>query len=290
MDYLGQLIPAPENQGLSVGDSQNIRRLLSRVQDLDPDQTIEVFVASKNELKVEATKSAVEAWSQELFPNSNWKIVVKAYECPSEIDEQPHGLELTITGAMNRLKNFPVQSSQRGLSVFVSLENGLMIENVPHLKNKQIFELENPLTVWVDRCVVAVKIECMGVCCTFHVLSEGVTTPLNEVNLSRDSNWSQTAGSFIAKKYGWNAKDWHGGITGKGRQLIMNEAVKTAFGLPYRIPIPQQTAQHKPDVFHKYINESIDFFSSDDIERMLHIEKRQKIQQCNCIEGISREY
>jgi len=273
---------------LTVTETRDIKRIIAELGGMT-NRLVEVFVTSQNALKVQAAKSAVTAWIQELFKHDHgWKIVEKGFESPSEIDEQPHSINYTKLGATNRLHNMKNELSKLGLihkntdgvvRVLVSLENGLMLENVPNVKNPNTFALheqsdEQNNAVWVDRCVEVGEIWFQDKMWCMTAISQGVTTPANEVLSSEKSAWTKTAGAFIAEKYGYNAKDWHGSICGKGRQTIMEELTKSAFGLPYSISIPQQKSNFIPEVYHQYVTESVDFFASAEVHKMLLDEKQ----------------
>jgi non-canonical (house-cleaning) NTP pyrophosphatase len=77
---------------------------------------VEVCVTSQNATKIQASKSAVRSWLDELFTNEKeWKMLEKGYEVSSGIDEQPHGLDITIKGSMNRLMNMKVELGKNGI-------------------------------------------------------------------------------------------------------------------------------------------------------------------------------
>ena len=86
---------------------------------------------------MQAANDSVIAWVKALF-NDKVEVAVKGYGVPSNIDEQPHGLEHTKQGALNRLNNMKKElgiseNTRDGtLRVLVSLENGIMQEKVPH--------------------------------------------------------------------------------------------------------------------------------------------------------------
>jgi hypothetical protein len=141
----------------------------------------------------------------------------------------------------------------------MKLENGLICEKMTNIKNKETFEVRDQM-VWVDLCVECCEVWFSGKRWENCFISEGVTTPKLAVELSKKSGWSQTAGLFIAEKYGWNAKDWHGTMAEKSRQMIMEELIKSSFGCPFMITLPQITSVFKPDVYHQYVTQPIDFF------------------------------
>lgn len=275
-DYIGQLVPQQCHNSLTPEAIKEIKSHISK--DLNNHIQVAILVASTNALKIQAAKTCVESWLLESLGNK-WEIEVTAFDVASEIDEQPHGLDQTIFGASNRLKNMKLELTKKNIGnlntlfFMVSLENGLMYEKIPTIKNPQIFAALDGM-VWVDRCIVVGEIWFHQEQWKFNAISEGVTTPLDTVILSEKSNWSKTAEYFIAEKYGFNAKDWHTNISGKSRQTIMIELIKNAFGLPYSIKIPIAVSNFKNDVYHKYITEPINFFSSVEINEMLLGEKQ----------------
>ena len=156
----------------------------------------------------------------------------------SEVDEQPHD-DFTLKGSMNRLINMKNALSRQGITntkldgvlrVLISLENGLMCEKIPFIKNPGIFEICDN-TVWVDRCVETCEVWFQGKQWQTTSISEGVTTPKYAVLTSKANDWTMTAGLFIAEQYGCNASDWHSTFVGKGRKIIMEELIKNCFGL-----------------------------------------------------------
>lgn len=281
-DYIGQLFPQYHyDDKITKLTPETLREIRSYVTK-DMNKQIIIFVASTNSLKIQAAKICVESWLLEIFGSSDkWKIEINGFESASEIDEQPHGFEQTELGASNRLKNMKLGLSKNNirnfhtLSILVSLENGIMCERIhsPTIKNSEIFVTDNNI-VWVDRCIVVGEIWFHEKQWKLGAISEGVTTPFDAVILSKQNNWTQTAGFFIAKNYGFNAKDWHISISGKSRQTIMMELIKSAFGLPYSVQIPTAISNFKDDVYHKYNTEPINFFSSVEINEMLFGEKQ----------------
>ncbi len=219
--YLGQLVAAPKNQGLTPQAATEIKTLYQG-------RHIEVFVTSDKALKMQAAKEAVEAWAKHLF-SEPMEVSVQGFKVSSDIDEQPHGLEHTRKGALNRLNNLKYEllnMETESLVVLVSLENGIMQEEVPNLKNPEIFLSDGQ--VWVDRCVAKVQIWLDRKSWELDAVSEGVTTPKAEVAKAEASNWTKTAGTFIEETYGFPNADWHGKMAGKGRQAIMEELFKAA--------------------------------------------------------------
>src|SRR5271154_892600 len=253
MDYLGQLINNPTIQGLTRADNQKIKQCALGVLDLK----VNVFVASKNELKVQAAKTATLNWLRELLGfNNEANYSITGFEIPSEISEQPTDKSYTTIGARNRLSNLRKELEQyiindNSLYILIALENGLIQEHVPYIKNREIFVNSNDM-VWVDRCVVLGEVLFCDNCWHLDIISNGVTTPKAEVKLSEESNWSKTAGSFIATKYGWNAKDWHGAICGTGILEIMTDGIECALGLPFAIPPKPNGNVFKSDIYHQY--------------------------------------
>lgn len=287
MNYLGQLVPATniyvdqENELITL---QNIV-LTNRSSPV----IVNLYVTSKNALKVDAAVSGTKQWLTKVFSyDPNFKINVVGYEVSSGISEQPCGEENTMRGAINRMQNMK-QEMQNGsitcetakdsMSILISLENGICLENVSNLKNSDIFEVE-PGKAWVDRCVCISEVWARGHKYKFMGVSEGVTTPRETVKLSEQSNWNKTAGSFIAEIYKFNAKDWHGSMAGKGRLQIMTELIQNIFKASSNsnaIPIPIKTSTFKPDVYHQYNSKQIDFFVPRDIIHLLKNEQKKRI-------------
>ena len=269
-DFLGQSVAPPANQGLSPQSANEIKETAGQAWG----KKVEVLVTSKNALKMQAAKESVTAWVKALFKDSA-EIAVKGYGVPSNIDEQPHGLEHTRQGALNRLDNMKkelqkedIRNGDGVLRVLVSLENGIMKENVPNLKNQGVFQTDGG--VWVDRCVELVEIWLQGKVWKMEAVSEGVTTPKEQVEQAEQARWGTTAGTFIEQKYGWPNADWHGGIAGKGRKFIMEELAKAALGLSaYTMPMPRTLRNFNPAGFLQYNTQSIDFFTSKEIDESL---------------------
>lgn len=278
-NYLGELVPIHNDWISRIPVSMEIKNIVM----YHNTHSLHLYVTSKNNLKMDAAKNAINVWIKELFKNSaNWMVEVHGIEVQSEIDEQPHGLENTLRGAQNRLKNMKAELHKSSVNlkendniirVLVSMENGLCVEKLTNIKNRDIFELYDG-NVWVDRCLIDGEIWYGGQMWNIGGISEGVTTPKSEVQLSESTNWTKTAGSFIAEKYKLNAKDWHGGMAGKGRQVIMKEAIERALGLPFKLSVPEKKSVFKPDVYHLYKTESIDFFVPEEITVMLEAEKK----------------
>lgn len=279
-NYLGQLVAAPVTTGLDASFLREMKESLFKNMTYVK-YPVSVFVSSANALKVDAANKAVNQWLLSFLRKDICFVTTEGIECASDIDEQPHGMDITTKGAMNRLTNLKKQLSEKNfipatLNVLVSLENGLMPEKMLDVKNPDIFldsDNGNDI-VWVDRCVVVCEIIFDGKRMTTMAISEGVTTPREAVKSAANTNWSKTAGSFIAETYKWNAKDWHGSIAGKGRQIIMLETIQSSLKFPVEILIPEKTGKFKPDVYHQYVSESVDFFASKEISEMMVIEKK----------------
>lgn len=257
---LGRLLPSPDpTYKFHPKDLEIIKSILSTKKD------VYIYVPSTNALKVEAAKTGVVQLVTDLMGVvTDYKISVSGIECSSGVDEQPHGFEITDRGAKTRLLNLKqsVPPSVKDEVVFlVSMENGMIQEEGG---------------MWVDRCLVLVEF-CQGnTCLAGWALSEGVEAPNEQVAMSEACGWTKTVGSFIATKYNCNAKDWHGVFTGKNRQSIMEQAIKTALGLPYSLPTPAKTNEFKSDTFHQYQSQNVDFFWPPEISEMLALEKKEK--------------
>jgi hypothetical protein len=229
---LGQLTIATDITSLPTQLSDTISTTL--INNKAPNaRKIQVWVASDSDIKVQAAKNAVLIWAASYIPIC--KIETKGFLCRSEISEQPHSKEETKKGAQNRLtklkeivENEP--TTPDALQFFVSMENGVMQENLKEVKNPEVFVNGNG-NCWVDRCFVIVEIAYQNFQASASSFSEGVTTPLAAVRKSEESNWTTTCGSFIEKEYTFPANDWHKQMAGKGRQVIIQETLAVALGV-----------------------------------------------------------
>ncbi len=239
--YLGLLIPSPKQEhALTNQEIQAIQDAVNAHGGMQG-RKVEVLVTSGNQMKIDAAKNAVAEWIQQLFHETLINPHVQGFAVSSNIDEQPHSQDDTLTGAQNRLKNLKKELALNALNshvldgtlrVLISLENGIMLEKINPPKNSALFTTHTG-AVWVDRCITTAEIWFNGRTWEFSAISEGVTTPKTEVEASEQTSWTQTAGAFIAKKYGWKSNNFHGDLAGKGRQEIMEDLLKAAFGLPY---------------------------------------------------------
>ncbi len=235
--YLGQLVPAPKDQGMNVSQKQNIVDVVTTAMN-GKEVKVEISIASKNNLKCNSGYDAVQGFVTEIF-QSCMITSTKGYDVESGVSEQPHGLIMTKKGAKNRLKclyahvkpkeNIEQDTCDGVLRFLVSMENGIMKEKIVKVKNKERFKLPTGET-WVDRCYVIIEIWFNAKKWKTSALSEGVITPLSAVEKSQNSGWNKTAGSFIGKEFKCNPKDWHKQMAGKSREPIMRETLKTALG------------------------------------------------------------
>jgi len=238
-EYLGQLVPN------TYGTSYNkyaTNKMMKPITDminanLSDDVVVEVYVTSKNKMKMEAASKSVVQFVNALFPKKNVDITSKGYGVKSDVDEQPHTIEYTYKGASNRMdnmivelckENITIETKDGVLRVLISLENGIMSEVVNDLKNPKVFATVGACA-YVDRCCERCQIWYDGKIIHLYAISEGVTTPIAAVTKSSDSNWTKTAGFFISQEYGWPDADWHGPICGKGRTQIMQEMCNSVF-------------------------------------------------------------
>ncbi len=93
---------------------------------------MKITVASKNPQKIKAVEELVP-----LYPMLNGAEVISV-DVPTQISEQPHGIEETVTGAINRAKG-----AYKDSDYSIGLESGLI--HVPHTKSGQM-----------DLCVCAI--------------------------------------------------------------------------------------------------------------------------------------
>jgi hypothetical protein len=283
---LGQLVPAQGGHHFKSKTLHYIRNLLSKeVSNTNP---IMLYVPSTNKLKIGAAKTSLEQLLKELLGEkiySTWKIDARGVECESGVPEQPVGMAITERGARTRLDNL-----SRSVSVhpefpcfLISMENGLMSEPSAVWKNKEVFvTLENKC--FIDRTVVYMQFAYMARTTEALFVSEGVTTPLEEVKLSLTSNCTKTAGSFIGKKYNVDPKDWHMFMCGKNRESIMTDAIKSCLGLPLSltpVAVPQtidnnNSIHKKENIYNKYQRSSVEFFVSKKVKKILSVEKSIK--------------
>lgn len=186
------------------------------------------FIASNSTLKVDAVSRQLSSVIKNMIPNIA-HYGVAGFPVESGINEQPVGLENTREGALNRLQNLKNVVEEElfrsdDLTIFVSIENGIFRERVSLLKSPEDF-VDNEGYVWVDRAVVIQQIFYKNFCWDKESISLGVPVPLFAVEASRETNWNETAGSFISKKYHLDPKDWHEAFSGKTRQEILEEAI-----------------------------------------------------------------
>src|SRR5574338_1013174 len=190
--FLGQLLPALDVHGFTevinkeVSSSQNSNK-------------IQLWVSSDNALKVEAARHAVILWANKYLPEAT--VEAKGFGVQSDISEQPHSKEETALGASNRLTHLRGQVLHRPISFdalqfFVSMENGIMQEQVDTVANPTDFKDATGMC-WIDRCYVIVEVAYGTLSHQATALSEGVTTPFSAVDASRTSDWQKTCGSFI---------------------------------------------------------------------------------------------
>ena len=279
----GQLVAAPNNQGLPIAAARHLRDTILGQGGLTG-RTIEVLVTSNNALKKQAAQNSFIAMMQAIF-NVACSVITKGYGVASGIDEQPHGSDHTRQGAVNRLNNMKrelstkenIDESRRDgvLRILISLENGIMKEIVNPLINQAYYQNADG-TVWVDRCIEAGEIWFQGNKCEFSAVSEGVTTPRFAAEASEASNWTKTAGFFIAERHQVNAQDWHGFIAGKGRQAIMELLAQSALGLPYSVVAPPKSREYNPErdaeLHHQYDTDDLTFHTSRDFNMMMNYE------------------
>jgi non-canonical (house-cleaning) NTP pyrophosphatase len=224
--HLGQLLPAIDSHGFKAEVNKQISSL-SEVR------KIQAWVASDNAFKVQAAKNSLLLWAEKYSPSAT--VDAKGVATSSDISEQPHSKEETELGAKNRLTHLKEYVKHTAISfdalqVFVSMENGIMQESVPNLKNQAIF-IDTEGKCWIDRCCVVVEVASSTLQLSATALSEGVTAPVSTVKDSEKTNWTKTCGFFIQKEYDFPAKDWHGKMAGKSREAIIQETIQKALGV-----------------------------------------------------------
>ncbi len=229
-----------ENKFIGKLVSNSVEILQVNNNKIKPNVNVDVVVSSTNEMKKMAALAAITSWLAKNNCNSNIKLF--GYGVSSDIAEQPSSFEITMNGAKNRLQNLKKThpTNTKNITIYISLENGIMLENVDltGLESDIFSDPENNNQVWVDRCVCIGELvyfedvdgdvdSALLTSLEFSAVSIGVTTPLNQVLSSRDSNWTKTAGSFIATTFGFPSSDWHGKMAGKGREEIMREMIES---------------------------------------------------------------
>jgi Protein of unknown function DUF84 len=231
--YLGQLVPAfcvYQKNAFSADDAIEI----CEDDCYKAGIKIQLYVASGNAMKVAAAEKAVKVWADYYFEKHEM-LPTQKFEVSSDVPEQPQE-DSTYRGAQNRLeamkKQVDLSHCVGKINVFISMENGIFREVVNNMKNPAVFQ-EQPGEAWVDRCFVLGEVNCCGGKKVWPLAARsiGVTTPLKAVLESFNSKLKITAGSFIAKEYGWDAKDWHKSIAGMPRQEIMYRAICRALNI-----------------------------------------------------------
>lgn len=216
-EYLGQIVPAPAANPLTK-DALNIAK----------GTKLQLFVASENKLKIESAKNAAMLWLE------GYTIEAKGFNAASKIHEQPVGEEETKQGAKNRITHLKELAKadvrDDAVQIYVSMENGLIPEEIKDVKNPGTFLDTTIAKTWVDRCFVIVELFNQGKAYEGFGISRGVTTPVDAVHAAEDTKWNSTAGSFIEHIYKFSAKDWHGKMAGVGRQELMQETISAALG------------------------------------------------------------
>lgn len=221
--YLGQVVPALASRALTNEAICEIKKCASR--------EYSIWVGSTNAMKIDAARSAVQLFAEKHFGSDIKLTCVLGCNALSGIDEQPHGREHTETGAQNRLSYMNARATEPDeIRFYVTMENGVIKEEVSDLKNPDIF-LDKDNKVWIDRCFVIVQVAYKTLSWEGKAYSDGVTTPLACVRDSEIAQWKETAGSFIKSSLDLNANNWHEALAGKGRPELMQEAIQRALGL-----------------------------------------------------------
>jgi non-canonical (house-cleaning) NTP pyrophosphatase len=194
---------------------------------------IKIYVASNKQLKMNASKEAIQSLMQGYLQSVTME-VLGCHAAESNIKEQPVGVDETKKGAKNRIDNlrkqlhikqvFASTESDDVLRIYVSMENGIIKEKLNGVKDKDLFETEDHM-VWVDRCYIICEIYYNCHKKKVKGFSDGVTVPLEFVEASRNSDFNTTAGDFIAKKWDTNGTDWHLKLAGVSRKEIIKNGI-----------------------------------------------------------------
>ena len=166
-----------------------------------------VYLASENPHKLIATKHAL----RNTLPG---KFELHAIHCSSEINEQPIGLENTIFGARNRLRNIRIGRSRvfdenNGIYYRIAIESGIDPET-----------LEDFAVVLVERDGKEIM-----------EISERtkVDQEIWEYFQSRsEDEFDMCCGSVYNKLKGFDKSDWHVDVSGRSRAYLLKNAIVKA--------------------------------------------------------------
>jgi hypothetical protein len=305
--YLGQLVSMNNHRCAQPDKHLKLSQLhpetrFKILSNMSSQFDVNIIVSSKNALKQASAKQAVVDWflSAGLNPTN---LNVSGFDVGSNVAEQPSSCEITYEGAMNRLRNVkakaPQNNTSQTMTIFVSLENGIMMEYLPKdkLKNPNVFSVtgdipvNNEYIVWIDRCVCVCEIVFGTESFICSSISEGVTTPFTEVQKAISSKFEKTAGSFIATAYGWPSADWHGAIAGKNRQTIMTDCIRNALNVNVHKsntnPVPLNAMSRTGHI--KYTNTLMEFCIPETIEKLVNLESKLRLnnQEQNELDEVS---
>jgi len=180
--------------------------------------TIYVVVATASELKLQSVKSAFTS----AFMDS--EIILKGYNVPSGVNEQPEGYEETTTGARNRLMGAKelakAVNSTKPYDYLVAIENGII-----HTGDES--------ATWMDIAWVILE-DKNGK--QWSTSSGGVPFDTKHVEEARRLGFSSTTvGSVISNAHNCDSRDPHNFLTcGKvPRHDYLRQAVLAALGLSF---------------------------------------------------------
>ena len=170
-----------------------------------------IAITSKSALKTSAVINVVNKLNISLHRDRTYFFE----NCESEINEQPYGIEETLLGAENRIKNMKSKLLSKNLeySLIVSIENGIIPAG----------------DYYIDLAVVVIE---MNDGTRSVSTSCGVMFPKDDVEEARNRGfYLNTAGSVIAERIGCPSNDPHSALTGQifNRKSLLEEAVKLCF-------------------------------------------------------------
>jgi non-canonical (house-cleaning) NTP pyrophosphatase len=175
-----------------------------------------VGVAGTNELKVRATQLACDRLNAALgsaFLSEGALNAVGVKVAPTEVFEQPIGIEETLRGAQRRAEAVWNCSDP---SYAVGIENGIL-----YASNG----------TWIDLAVICVIGTGSGLARPAYATCPGIRVTSEDVGISIATRQTRTAGSFIGAREGCDPADWHRKFTGglTSREKLLSQGVFLAF-------------------------------------------------------------